>query len=233
MSRKIQWTRVIVEGVVIVGSILLAFGIDAAWAESRTRAEEREVLLRVMDELESGGRPGNPGQRRAAVAAAEIVNLIEGLSDGAATVEVPDTILYRLMATPTFEPRTPALDGLRQSGRISIVRDAEVRAGIAAWETSVRNASEWELRARAFVDAQIIPALSERGDVGHVFRADRGFSEGYALLADGMTELRSDAELKALVSQRYANAARALVGLESVSRDVDSLLIAIQTFLER
>ena len=32
------------EGVAIVLSILLAFGIDAAWDEAKERSEEREVL---------------------------------------------------------------------------------------------------------------------------------------------------------------------------------------------
>ncbi len=31
MTRQIRWLRVLVEGVVIVGSILLAFGIQAWW----------------------------------------------------------------------------------------------------------------------------------------------------------------------------------------------------------
>ena len=31
MTRQIPWLRAFVEGVVIVGSILLAFGIDACW----------------------------------------------------------------------------------------------------------------------------------------------------------------------------------------------------------
>ena len=31
MSRSIPWTRVLVEGVVVVGSILLAFAIDAMY----------------------------------------------------------------------------------------------------------------------------------------------------------------------------------------------------------
>ena len=36
-TRQIPWLRVCVEGVVIVGSILLAFGIDAWWNMKATR----------------------------------------------------------------------------------------------------------------------------------------------------------------------------------------------------
>ncbi len=45
MIRHIPWLRVFVEGVVIVGSILLAIGIDASWDRRQDAALERQVLL--------------------------------------------------------------------------------------------------------------------------------------------------------------------------------------------
>ena len=44
--RQIPWLRILAEGVVIVGSILLAFWIDAAW-ELRGTARERTALSRA------------------------------------------------------------------------------------------------------------------------------------------------------------------------------------------
>ncbi len=44
MTRQIPWLRVFVEGVVIVASILLAFGIQAWWEETQERVEEQEIL---------------------------------------------------------------------------------------------------------------------------------------------------------------------------------------------
>ena len=41
---QIPWARVLVEGVVIVASILLAFGIDAWWEQRQDREEERRIL---------------------------------------------------------------------------------------------------------------------------------------------------------------------------------------------
>ena len=43
MTGRIPWPRVAVEGVVIVGSILLAFGIDAWWSDRQ--AEELEAAM--------------------------------------------------------------------------------------------------------------------------------------------------------------------------------------------
>lgn len=44
MSERISWPRVAVEGVVIVGSILLAFAIDAWWDQLGQREDERVAL---------------------------------------------------------------------------------------------------------------------------------------------------------------------------------------------
>ena len=41
---QIPWLRVFVEGVVIVGSILLAFGIDAWWDGRKAKVLEQELL---------------------------------------------------------------------------------------------------------------------------------------------------------------------------------------------
>ena len=52
MTRSIPWLRVFVEGVVIVGSILLAFGIDAWWDDRANLEETRGNLEAVRIELQ-------------------------------------------------------------------------------------------------------------------------------------------------------------------------------------
>ena len=51
MSRKSQYSRALLEGVVIVGSILLAFGVDAWWDGLQERASERDYLSRIATDL--------------------------------------------------------------------------------------------------------------------------------------------------------------------------------------
>ena len=51
MTRQIPWPRILVEGVVIVGSILLAFGIEAWWDGRQERSSERDYLGRILTDL--------------------------------------------------------------------------------------------------------------------------------------------------------------------------------------
>ena len=52
LTRGIPWGRVAVEGVVIVASILIAFGIDAWWDSRQRRFDEDELLAAVQQNLE-------------------------------------------------------------------------------------------------------------------------------------------------------------------------------------
>ena len=49
-----QWTlRIAAESAAIVASILLAFAIDALWADRQDRQEEQKSLLALRSELQS------------------------------------------------------------------------------------------------------------------------------------------------------------------------------------
>ena len=56
--------RVFVEGVVIVGSILLAFGIDAWWEGAQDRALETEYVARLKADLIADTARHNLGVRQ-------------------------------------------------------------------------------------------------------------------------------------------------------------------------
>ncbi len=51
-THDIPWKRISAEGVAIVVSILLAFSIEAWWAERQERAEERGLLESLYVEFE-------------------------------------------------------------------------------------------------------------------------------------------------------------------------------------
>ena len=51
MKQPIPWTRLIAESIAIVGSILLAFAIDAWWDKLQDTAEERRILVGLSDEF--------------------------------------------------------------------------------------------------------------------------------------------------------------------------------------
>ena len=238
MNRQVPWARVFVEGVVIIASILLAFGIDAWWARRSTEVEARAELTRIHAELVLDRERIATRVRTQELVAAAALKFAELLdTTGQATVAVPDTLARRLLRAGTYETQTPALDGLMSSGRISLIQDVGVRSAIATWERAVRNASEQQLRTRWVADEYLLPALSDRGDIAHVVRSEAsGLPYRSELLASAdlevdpiaSTRVTADGPLKTAVSLRFSSAARAFFALDGVLQSTDALVAAIE-----
>jgi hypothetical protein len=237
MNKGIPWGRVLVEGVVIVASILLAFGIEAWWAKRGAKIAERNELGNIREELVADrGRLEENVRRQTerAEGAATIIALIEGLPDGTGTLQLPDSLVALLVQAPTFEARTPTLRGLRESGRVSVISDASVRSALANWERLLTNVSERELEARELVVQALVPALIERGDVGRVLRRTRLNARGASWREAGLeghTTLRTDTRLSGLVSQRYATVEHASNTLSQALTALDELVAATEIAL--
>ena len=233
MADRVFWPKALLEGLVIVVSILLAFGIDAWWAERQNRSAEREMLslLRVefTDNLEQfDGVEGRANERQFA-ASQLLYNTAQGLPVDAETLSVPNGALMRTLQQISFEGATPILDGLTGSGRLEIIRDPQVREAIQTWQHSLNELADYERETQSFIESQLRPALTLRGDVSHVLASAGSFGAVELVEPDSLTFLRFDEELKNLIASRFAYS-NAIVRLRGRLADAaDNLLIAIST----
>ncbi len=120
------------EGAVIVVSILLAFGIDAMWAERQLRLEEREAIVALRADfnanLESVDRI-----IAAHLLFRERISTLNRLSpeDIRALPQESISAIILAMANPwTFDPVTSTTEALLSSGKLGILRDQELRGSI-------------------------------------------------------------------------------------------------------
>ena len=116
----VPWKRIDVEATAIVGSILLAFGIQAWWDERLERIDEAEQLARLHTEFTENierisvrAEPyvANLDSTRAAF---ELIEAAQNQGDD--DIKIPARTLRRMLYAPTFEADTPILDGLIRSG---------------------------------------------------------------------------------------------------------------------
>ena len=134
-ASQIPWRRVGVEGVVIVGSILIAFAIDAAWDGQQERAAEREVLIALeQDMLDTQAEVSRVVEAEAALTAS-LEALLDASADDLAGLsqEAALEILLGLARTPTFGP----YDGSIRGGQLVALRDPELRRALGTWAGSV------------------------------------------------------------------------------------------------
>ncbi len=162
MKPQIPWLRVFVEGVVIVGSILLAFGIDAWWEGVQERGEEQEILtgLRahfedVQARLDLWVGIGLVGEDLAARA---LRNSQERLSNGAL-----DSLMSSFWAVNVIDRGGGPLDALLASGRLELIEDRRLREQLARWPDRMEDLHTNDLAIRSFVHGSIVPYAASQG----------------------------------------------------------------------
>ena len=132
IARKIPWLRIGAEAVAVVGSILLAFSIDA-WNERRVeRALEAEYLQRIGDEL-GNARAVLESILRAAdgnlLTAPDLTEFFDGrmpASDHQRLV----VAIYQFGGNPLLRFDLSTFDDLVSTGRLRLISNPEVRQAI-------------------------------------------------------------------------------------------------------
>jgi hypothetical protein len=171
---EIPWPRILVEGVVIVASILLALAADAWWDDVQERAEERETLSSLRVEFVTNQKilAHTAGIHRQALGAMRNI-----VSASESDISVYDESLGLLFGnaggTPHYNPETGALVATISSGRIGLITNIELRNRIAGWNAVVSDLILDEQTRRDFVVHELRPAFAEFGIVG-VFSATNG-----------------------------------------------------------
>ena len=236
-ARDIPWFRLFAEATAIVLSILLAFAIDAWWAERLERNAEREELSRLYDELLSNrdrlnifvSDKGLPRLRSAALSVYETLDT--AIKGGADFALVPDTHIALLGTTVTFEAETAVYDGLIRSGRIEIVRDRDIVNAMAKWERHLRSVSEVDMNLRRFVDQQLLPALAEHSSIQHVL-----LLQGQDFLnanrdSEAVTKIPAQPFIVNLVALRNARTMEVIDDMTALRDDADNVMSAISVSL--
>ena len=209
-TKQVPWLRVFAEGVVIVGSILLAFGIEAAW-EGREQSQRREALLAALgsdmalaraevDRVEAFHLLGRS-------AAADLLNVKETspLSDDQS--HSVDSLVAAIWGSPaSYDAPLGAVESLVASGDLDILSDPALAFELTAFPALVTGLEREQLllqsmalELHAYLGANgIDTSLSDIG--GFDFPWETGPTESFSLV--------SSARLRGMVGMmwfRYSN----------------------------
>ncbi len=160
-KREIPWLRVAIEGVVIVGSILLAFGIDAWWSHRADQAQERSILEGLYTEFSANLESLEATiteHRRTLDNSRQLLQLIGPVSE-AHDAEQLDSLVACFLASPSFEPTTGNLSALLSSGTLRLISNDSLRVKVAAWKDTLIDMKQEEAEAELFIEQQILPFL--------------------------------------------------------------------------
>jgi hypothetical protein len=173
-SAKKSIVRRLSDGLLVVLSILVAFGIDAAWDESKEARELRADLVNVGLELEANRARVqfhlDLAQRRYAA-----IGVVSGqMEPGGNVVTVPDTTAFLANTNATLDASLGAIDALVASGRMGAVRDPDLARRLAGLRDRFDDAVEEQLDVKEMEALHVIPLLLESDNV-EVNLALRGY----------------------------------------------------------
>lgn len=225
-SRVIPWKTILVEAVAIVVSILLAFAIDAWWAEKKEHDVEHVALLALRSDFKASREQMSEVLLSLESARTDYAHFQSATNAELVAID-PDRIrkfLTALVKNHTFDPVAATLDALVNDGRMGLISDARLLAHLSNWRRSLDNINDIssELRAES---VRVRRAMEPHG--GPFYRWRRGFDDPEVLhMADGetMANLRRDAEFMGVTKSHQYALGVYLVHLHYLAEDLDSIV---------
>jgi hypothetical protein len=146
-SKTTQWSRLLPEAAAIVGSILLAFAIDAWWDGKVERDREQSILADLASEFEQNKdrlaymQGGHEERSRIAL---HLLEVSRGRAERPPRASL-DTMVYRsLMQAGSFDPIQGVFSAVSASGELALIRDDSLRYALGSWPSVLQDAREEE-----------------------------------------------------------------------------------------
>jgi hypothetical protein len=162
-SQAIQWKRLVAEGAAIIASILLAFGIDAAWSDRQEQRQEQVFLSSLLaDFIDTRDRiQANLGAhdsfRQSAI---ELIDVAEVHATGVDLETVETLLLDVFFYAKTLNVSNGSLDSLLASGSLSSISNDKLREMLAIWPSRIDDVAEDEVWILTDIQERTVPYLN-------------------------------------------------------------------------
>ena len=195
-TRQIPWRRILLEGAVIVVSILLAFSIDAWWSNRIEQQREREQLVSMLAEFKASLSGLDEVLTSIQGHAKNVESLIALLkAAGGEPVLVPGPLLGSAITWRTSDVSTSTLDALMASGDLNLLRNMELRANLAGLPAILLDLTEDEIVAQNFAVSEMSIFLAREG-LAEIAYANRTMASS----PEGVPGLSAPSEISVLPS---------------------------------
>ena len=229
LNRQVPWLRVFVEGVVIVASILMAFGIQAWWDGRQEAAEREELREALRGDFEETLRHISESIETAQGNLAKTEAFLEAVGSGAAVlVDSLQVLIAATFRAPFWEPQLALYEGAISSGDLALVQSPRLMDALAYFELGRSNlenhldvlfdlqysGANWELRREL---GSLAPLARPAEDVPAGLRIPEG---------ELLTILKSTLVYAAVEVHRNAMV-NVIRGLDSMEIGADEVLEAL------
>ncbi len=213
-ASQIPWVKVAVEAAAIVGSILLAFAIDAWWEDSQSEQQEAQILEALLEDLVTKRDRLESQRTRISKIRASAISLLQASAEGNDSLDsrsidnlIGDICVINQPASWSF----PLLRSIVEGGQLVVISNVELRTMLVDWHESFALVKAAVARDLAFYDVHLIPFLNANVSMPQILNAGRQkktelsykFDQEFSLkVRTDHTDLLTSKEFQGLVTRR-------------------------------
>ena len=236
MKAQIPWLRVFVEGVVIVASILLAFGIEAWWGERTDARQEEALLLALASDFETTATlfsQVSAAHTRVTDATARLIEY--GLAGSVPEPEraAVDSLVSSLFWRSTFDPPMGTVESVVGSGRLDVLSSGELVTELTQWGSLVSSLRGLETVGLDHFNEQFYPYLSSRINVRDMDKGIPYDVPGGEQRPASAFRLVTDLEFQNIVYMRWNNYMNTVRYLPTVEVAIERIQVLLKEELSR
>jgi hypothetical protein len=132
-----------VEAIVVVASILLAFGIDAWWDGVRDHRRLGASLEEVLEDLTADSVELESSGDRARLGAELSLWAVENFGEPGVSADSAARALSGLFSQDPYQPVNSGYASLRESSQLGEIEDAALRSAIIAYYETIQTQHVW------------------------------------------------------------------------------------------
>jgi hypothetical protein len=235
-SQKLSWKRLSVEAAAIVGSILLAFAIDAWWDGKQQRQELEEILRSLHDDFSQNlviidaASEGHKNIRRAAEHLMKYTGT-DGIGNGS-----PEEIAQAILAISDralLQPRRGSLDSILNSGRWESLDNVELRSELAEWPAILAHLNTRESQGIETVTDHLELRIQQLVPIRTISMLASPFQHiGPSQFPMNYDVLLSDMIFESIVDERWWDSYSSLIRMEDLRESTTKILLLLEAELQ-
>ena len=239
-TQIIPWKRLAIEATAIVGSILLAFAIDAWWDDRQERQFEQETLIGLKAEYQDHKQDVERQNEFHLTSLRAIASLMASCRSGKyESVEFAiDVAFFYFVVPSTTDLGNGVRDALISAGRIEVLTDKQLRYELARWDSVLDELTDGQEFSRHFVRETIYPQLIRMGrPLSKAYDNENRSpwpipTQSISNDLDENIEFLTDPEFCGILDIRYGNMIHTADEFDDVILAIDSILARIDLSLE-
>jgi len=205
--QKIQWKRLSAEAAAIIASILLAFAIDAWWAQRMALNETDALISGLHSDFQTSQSHLDEwlgGNERMLLAITEFLDELRRTDIDDELLVTHEWVVAAITA-PTYSPTDTSLKTAIATGQIELIEDSDLRNILALWRQQLDDTQEDELLSRQLVVNQLVPVLSRQVRLGRSFEFDAllsWFTGRQNVEFQGQYKIHATSELEGVLAEK-------------------------------